>query len=125
MLDDVTIAPGLPCVVASVGMLSRYQDGAGQYKKTDSSAMTMTARQGQRRLYSGKKARVRDQGQAPEPLSCSMMRSMTTTIVKSCGMPHYTWKATATDRALWCRRPTCHAGLRYYEGRGATPRGIR
>ena len=33
--------------------------------------------------------------------------------LKSCGIPHNTWEATATDRALWCS--TCHSGLRDYE----------
>ena len=33
--------------------------------------------------------------------------------LKSCGIPHNTWEATATDRALW--RITCHSGLRDYE----------
>ena len=33
--------------------------------------------------------------------------------LKSCGIPHKTWKATATDRALW--HSTCHSGLRDYE----------
>ena len=33
--------------------------------------------------------------------------------LKSCGIPHNTWEATATDRALW--RSTCHSGLRDYE----------
>ena len=33
--------------------------------------------------------------------------------LKSYGIPHNTWEATATDRALW--RSTCHSGLRYYE----------
>ena len=33
--------------------------------------------------------------------------------LKSYSIPHNTWEATATDRALW--RSTCHYGLRYYE----------
>ena len=33
--------------------------------------------------------------------------------LKSCGIPHNTWEATATDRSLW--RSTCHSGLRDYE----------
>ena len=33
--------------------------------------------------------------------------------LKSCGIPHNTWEATATDRPLW--RSTCHSGLRDYE----------
>ena len=33
--------------------------------------------------------------------------------LKSCGIPHTTWEATATDRALW--RSTCHSGLRAFE----------
>ena len=33
--------------------------------------------------------------------------------LKSCGIPHNTWEATATGRALW--RSTCHSGLRDYE----------
>ena len=33
--------------------------------------------------------------------------------LKSCGIPHTTWEATATDRAFW--RSTCHSGLRDYE----------
>ena len=33
--------------------------------------------------------------------------------LKSCGIPHNTWEAAATDRALWCS--TCHSGLRDYE----------
>ena len=33
--------------------------------------------------------------------------------LKSCGIPHTTWEATATDRALW--RSTCHSGLQDYE----------
>ena len=33
--------------------------------------------------------------------------------LKSCGIPHNTWEATATDRLLW--RSTCHSGLRDYE----------
>ncbi len=33
--------------------------------------------------------------------------------LKSCGIPHNTWEATATDRALW--RSACHSGLRDYE----------
>ena len=33
--------------------------------------------------------------------------------LKSCGIPHTTWEATATDRSLW--RSTCHSGLRDYE----------
>ena len=33
--------------------------------------------------------------------------------LKSCGIPHTTWEATATNRSLW--RSTCHSGLRDYE----------
>ena len=33
--------------------------------------------------------------------------------LKSCGIPHNTWEATATYRPLW--RSTCHSGLRDYE----------
>ena len=33
--------------------------------------------------------------------------------LKSCGIPHTTWEANATDRALW--RSTCHSGLHDHE----------
>ena len=33
--------------------------------------------------------------------------------LKSCGIPHNSWEATATDSALW--RSTCHSGLRDHE----------
>ena len=33
--------------------------------------------------------------------------------LKSCGIPHTTWEATTTDRALW--PSICHSGIRDYE----------
>ena len=33
--------------------------------------------------------------------------------LKSCGFPHITWEATATDRSLW--RSTCHSVLQDYK----------
>ena len=39
--------------------------------------------------------------------------------LKSCGIPHNTWEATATDCPLW--RSTCHSGLRDYEENRCDP----
>ena len=40
-------------------------------------------------------------------------KDMLKATLKSCGIPHNTWEATATDRVLW--HSTCHSGLRDYE----------
>ncbi len=40
-------------------------------------------------------------------------KDMLKATLKSCGIPHNTWEATATNRVLW--HSICHSGLRDYE----------
>ena len=42
-----------------------------------------------------------------------MYKDVLKATLKSCGIPHTTWEATATDRALW--RSTCHPCPQDYE----------
>ena len=66
--------------------------------------------------WTGHRTREEDNG--------SGIRTWLKATLKSCGIPHNTWEATATDHALW--RSTCHSGLRDYEEKGCdTLRGKR
>ena len=78
--------------------------------------------------WSGHLVRMADDRTPPPPRPCSTenrtpviehrednesgTRTCFKATLKACCIPHNTWEATATDRALWCS--TCHSGLRDY-----------